>query len=570
MGSIRQPGISGSGLERNLSKQIDNIRQRIESLERGVQDSPVTQAQIDALKAQITILASKITSASTPTPTPSDTEAYFASGAVLAYAAVHKVADQSYAQCDSGTLTTAFGVAGIALTAGADLDSILVARSFDLVTNGSFTWTAFQPVFVGPAGTITQTPPESGYVLEVAYALSATVLLVGIKVPILVSAITPGVENALSLESGELVRRPLTVARVTGAAPLDSPLFAGDPRAPTASPGDNDTTLANTAFVTAAVAAATVGLWDDRGNYDASTNLFPSSGGSGLLGAILKGDIWTISVAGVLGGTAVALGDTVRALIDAPGNLAANWALGEHDLGYAPVNRAGDTMSGALNWAPLITVASAGTTNIGAAASNELTISGTTTITALGTIASGAKREVTFSGILTLTHNATSLILPGATNITTAVGDVAEFLSLGSGNWRCVKYQKANGTALVSSASITYTRGASFENGGNVLVAADANIVYVRSPIAGTITRWSITGDNVIGSCQFDILKGTSYPPTASIVASAPPLLVTSKANTSSTLTGWTTAVAVGDWIGFQLVSSSLFLFRNIEIEITT
>jgi hypothetical protein len=57
-----------------------------------------------------------------------------------------------------------------------------------------------------------------------------------------------------------------------------------------------------------------VGLWDDRGNYSAATNVFPSAGGSGAGGAILKGDIWTISAVGTLGGVAVSLGDTVRAL----------------------------------------------------------------------------------------------------------------------------------------------------------------------------------------------------------------------------------------------------------------
>jgi hypothetical protein len=31
-----------------------------------------------------------------------------------------------------------------------------------------------------------------------------------------------------------------------------------------------------------------VGLWDDRGNYSAATNVFPSAGGSGAGGAILK------------------------------------------------------------------------------------------------------------------------------------------------------------------------------------------------------------------------------------------------------------------------------------------
>lgn len=43
-------------------------------------------------------------------------------------------------------------------------------------------------------------------------------------------------------------------------APLASPTFTGNPTAPTASPGDNDTTIANTAFVTAAVAAGGTGF----------------------------------------------------------------------------------------------------------------------------------------------------------------------------------------------------------------------------------------------------------------------------------------------------------------------
>jgi hypothetical protein len=50
-----------------------------------------------------------------------------------------------------------------------------------------------------------------------------------------------------------------------------------------------------------------------------------------------------------------------------------------------------------------------------------------------------------FAGALTFTHNATSLILPGAANITTAAGDVAWMESLGSGNWRCLVYMPAAG-----------------------------------------------------------------------------------------------------------------------------
>lgn len=89
-----------------------------------------------------------------------------------------------------------------------------------------------------------------------------------------------------------------------------------------------------------------VGLWDDRGNHDASTNLFPSSGGSGSAGAIKKGDIWTVSVAGTLGGHAVNIGDTVRALVDAPGSTDSNWAISENNIGYVPENAANKNAAG--------------------------------------------------------------------------------------------------------------------------------------------------------------------------------------------------------------------------------
>jgi hypothetical protein len=90
------------------------------------------------------------------------------------------------------------------------------------------------------------------------------------------------------------------------------------------------------------------------------------------------------------------------------------------------------------------TIASASTVGIGAAAANYLQITGTTAITAFDTIAAGTRRFLEFAGALTLTHNATSLILPGGASIATAAGDVAIMISEGSGNWRCVSYMKAS------------------------------------------------------------------------------------------------------------------------------
>lgn len=115
------------------------------------------------------------------------------------------------------------------------------------------------------------------------------------------------------------------------------------------------------------------------------------------------------------------------------------------DLAADAVNKNGvNNLTAAFNEAKGANIASAGTTDIGAATGNFVDVTGTTTITALGTVQAGTHRWVRFTGALTLTHNATSLILPGATNITTETGDIAQFLSLGSGNWVCSGYLKAN------------------------------------------------------------------------------------------------------------------------------
>ena len=100
----------------------------------------------------------------------------------------------------------------------------------------------------------------------------------------------------------------------------------------------NDTLYPTTQAVATYVAAQVVGLLDYRGSYDASTNLFPATGGSGILGAILKGDFYIVSVAGTLGGTAVTAGDLIIALVDTPAQTASNWDLISNELGYTPAN----------------------------------------------------------------------------------------------------------------------------------------------------------------------------------------------------------------------------------------
>lgn len=81
---------------------------------------------------------------------------------------------------------------------------------------------------------------------------------------------------------------------------------------------------------------------------------------------------------------------------------------------------------------------------------NYFDVTGTTTITSMNTMGVGTQITLHFDGALTLTHHSTDLVLPSGANITTAAGDEATFIEYASGDWRCVNYQKADGTPVVA------------------------------------------------------------------------------------------------------------------------
>lgn len=137
-----------------------------------------------------------------------------------------------------------------------------------------------------------------------------------------------------------------------------------------------------------------------------------------------------------------------------------------------------------------VSIASAATTDIGSAAGNVINITGTTTITALGTAQAGARRHIRFAGILTLTHNVTSLILPGSANITTAVGDTALMISLGGGNWYCDKYTRADGGITVIGSLDVVGSVVNEAKSANISAAATTNIGGMAGNYA-TITNTS-------------------------------------------------------------------------------
>lgn len=99
-------------------------------------------------------------------------------------------------------------------------------------------------------------------------------------------------------------------------------------------------------------------------------------------------------------------------------------------------------------------IASAATVDIGGEYNTFLNVTGNTTITSFGTNYNGP-RFLTFKASLTITHDATDLVLPAGENIVTQAGDVAIFIpkctvSGTSDGWRLVAYLRANNVSLVN------------------------------------------------------------------------------------------------------------------------
>jgi hypothetical protein len=217
---------------------------------------------------------------------------------------------------------------------------------------------------------------------------------------------------------------------------------------------------------------------------------------------------------GVIAGTATApgvfvSGDTNTGLFQpAPDTLAVT-------VGGAEVARFG--ANGLQSASPWVDLASAATTDLGAQTTANLRITGTTTITSFGT-AANVTRNLRFAAALTLTHNATSLILPGGANITTTADDTATAISLGAGNWIVTQYTPATTAgmrALAGAAPMPSGSGpgtwAHFNSGINTAIAL---------PAGGTWAWWwmSVSSTGAVGG----ISSGNNTSGGTTIAAAQP------------------------------------------------
>lgn len=212
-------------------------------------------------------------------------------------------------------------------------------------------------------------------------------------------------------------------------------------------------------------------------------------------------------------------------------------------------------------------VASAATTDIGAASSWTQLITGTTTITSFGTVAAGQLRFLRFAGVLTLTHNATSLILPTAANITTAANDSLTALSLGSGNWLVYEYARANGASL---KTVSLTTDVSGTLQAAQFPAMTGQVTSSVGSLATTIATNTVSNTNLAQAPTLT-LKGNNTASTANeadltvaqVQAMVTPLL--SKSTTAASAAINTTATYVSPTT-FSIPANTLAVGDSFKI----
>ncbi len=139
---------------------------------------------------------------------------------------------------------------------------------------------------------------------------------------------------------------------------------------------------------------------------------------------------------------------------------------------------------------------------------NFFDITGTTAITSITTLGIGSVVRLQFDGALVLTHHNTDLILPGATNITTATGDVATLVEYAAGKWFLADYSGLlvhRGTQTITGAK-TFSSAITITPVTNQLVLGVTNTTTI-SATAPAASR-TYTMPDAGGAADFVLTAG--------------------------------------------------------------
>ena len=151
-------------------------------------------------------------------------------------------------------------------------------------------------------------------------------------------------------------------------------------------------------------------------------------------------------------------------------------------------------------------------------------VTGTTGFASM-TVAANRHFFLQFDGILTMTHHATNLDLPGEANITTAAGDVGEFFSTGANTVQCVNFVRASGESiavLAHKASHQNTGGDEISVTGLSGLLADDQHVLDAEVLAAAGENTGITSMSGLNDDGIPVAKVDGAATEASLQPPAP------------------------------------------------
>jgi hypothetical protein len=173
-----------------------------------------------------------------------------------------------------------------------------------------------------------------------------------------------------------------------------------------------------------------------------------------------------------------------------------------------------DPVNGAVKFADKgADIASAATLVLGKDGS-YFDVTGTATITAITGHGAGTEFRLHFDDALSITYNATSMILPGSVDLKTAAGDELQMIEYSAGNFRVISHMPADGKASVR------TERNGLHNGGFCVAQRGTSFTAATTPVNSDDTylldRWLLLSD---GNDVADVSQELTVVPTGSYAA---------------------------------------------------
>lgn len=148
-----------------------------------------TLQQVFNLSKQTAVAATPTVTPS-PTPTPSSPSTFQLATSTPAFTLVRESA-AGIASIVNNTTDQGDSILGLTQSSGPAGAKVPVYLNGSLAFNIMWSWTPYSPVFASTAGAVTQTPPTTGYLCLIGYAVSAQTILLVIGQPVFFGSTSP-------------------------------------------------------------------------------------------------------------------------------------------------------------------------------------------------------------------------------------------------------------------------------------------------------------------------------------------------------------------------------------------